>query len=463
MDIKYEFVPKCVEIFISSTCNLDCQYCYISKNKAFFELDKLIVESLQTKKYFNIIKDFYGDKKDKLERIELWGGEPTLHLDLFTNLLDDFMGNFKNLNAFFMSTNFTTDVNNIKKFLKELSKYNKKIMVEIQISLDGPENVTTFNRGKNYNEGVNNKIEQNLVELLKYYNEEDLKDVGLRISMKPTLVPDNVRYHLKDIEETKNYFLYFQNLVYKCYNLCDKPNFRIGYSPIPNFCNPGEYTTDDGKVFAEYVKNVENLKEINLQTKEIPLYVVFNFLEDKVKNALKIYKGNNIDFGLGFCGAYTYKTFISPEGKINICHRGFLDYYSDYREGSVQESDLHTRKVFSTKDSLLKNVKEKTTIDAFDYNEEYSKKINVLYNNSRFQVSSIMSLIYELSLCGQVSKIYSEDEELLAKAAIFARVSTPCLYDNIITTGSLYLKDSSLIRLYFNGAFEYLIDKYEEK
>ena len=81
--------------FISSeSCNLNCSYCEIAKNASpshLAEAEK-VREALGSGIYFNRYRELFANYHidvDQINRIELWGQEPTLTLNEFASQVPD--------------------------------------------------------------------------------------------------------------------------------------------------------------------------------------------------------------------------------------------------------------------------------------------------------------------------------------------------------------------------------------
>ena len=62
-------------LYVTATCNLQCKYCYIDKSPILVQIDEMLDKSYQDDYYFNFMQEMF--EKDRLNRMEFWGGEPT--------------------------------------------------------------------------------------------------------------------------------------------------------------------------------------------------------------------------------------------------------------------------------------------------------------------------------------------------------------------------------------------------
>ena len=72
-----------LDLMGSSSCDLKCSYCYITKNCSFYNYDSIVKEAWRSGSYLTKIKQVF-QKLDadptQVKDLEFWGGEPTLHI-----------------------------------------------------------------------------------------------------------------------------------------------------------------------------------------------------------------------------------------------------------------------------------------------------------------------------------------------------------------------------------------------
>lgn len=94
-----------LNLYTAAICNLNCVYCYIDKSPTLQKIDNILDKSFSSDYYFEFSKKMF--KKDELNGIHFWGGEPSMGLHRMYNLLPLFIEYYPNLQGFAMSTNFT--------------------------------------------------------------------------------------------------------------------------------------------------------------------------------------------------------------------------------------------------------------------------------------------------------------------------------------------------------------------
>ena len=127
--LKYKFfghrTPTVLSIGITSRCNLQCAYCYSAK-------DNLNARDVDLEHITKTIEKFYalGTRV-----VMLQGGEPMLHKDI-AKIIDY----VKSKNIY---CSVTTNGVNFDKYIDSLKKVN-----QVQLSIDGNEELTDRNRGR---------------------------------------------------------------------------------------------------------------------------------------------------------------------------------------------------------------------------------------------------------------------------------------------------------------------------
>ena len=184
-----------ITLFTTALCNLNCNYCYICKDVegGLEQIDNDLANDFKNHNQIKQILDYNSDLANTVEGITLWGGEPFLHIDRFLDNIEIYFQTFKNLNKIDTSTNFTlpNQVSKIEKILDSINKYyngDKKFIFDLQISIDGYEEMNDFGRGK----GVTERFLNNFYDLLQLkYNHEK---IIITCHTKPTLSKETFHF-----------------------------------------------------------------------------------------------------------------------------------------------------------------------------------------------------------------------------------------------------------------------------
>lgn len=449
------FKLKSAELYLSSSCNLKCSYCYISKNPGFYELDKMVQKNLSNNIYLKNLKKAFPDKY-ALEELILWGGEPSLGFEPFGNHLYSILDEFPNITKFMTSTNFCTDIKNFTDLFDKINDYGRPVEFKIQISLDGPIYINDTNRGL----GTTEAILENLRSLTEYANEKQWENLNLSMSFKPTISIENIKHFLSGTQEENfkrvvGYHKFFESIFEEFENTNQNSKIELNSKPAMTYVMPGQYTSEDGKLFTEFLKLMH---EIEKEHDQHPIFKFTNRIDATRNRMLKGYEAFVRGSTCGYCSIFKSRMAILPteEGLMAGCHRSFSDYFESYLKG---REDLNERNVISVSEGLTNAVK-----DNFFYSITQSdmlkmqEKMRQIYSAIELPIVAIASLIYELALIGQTDPVYLDDNDKLVRAAYIIRNNTPCLYDHMATTGTFMTMDPSVIRLYCNGAIEYILE-----
>ncbi len=172
-----------LDINTTKNCNLRCSYCFevknnSIKNKSFGDVPALM----------QFIDDFmethYFEENYKELVINFWGGEPTMNVELFKEIVYKYIDN--NRVRFFMYSNgFHMDDFYISMF-KELQKIkiNGHHKMVVQISFDG-QPLHDFERVTVNNKGSSDSVRKTI---------NKLKENNIYYVLKGTISPENFKY-----------------------------------------------------------------------------------------------------------------------------------------------------------------------------------------------------------------------------------------------------------------------------
>ena len=131
-----------ISLISSTTCNLNCSFCYLHKNQSYKEFAKLVRQAWADGSYLNnALKTVERlGPPEGVQQCQLWGGETLLHIDDITKNLKQFYQYFPNVKLWRISTNWLIDVNQFFEFIKEMDLYAPEgTEIMTQLSIDGPQ------------------------------------------------------------------------------------------------------------------------------------------------------------------------------------------------------------------------------------------------------------------------------------------------------------------------------------
>lgn len=112
-----------LSVITSSTCNLNCKFCYLHKNKVNHEYNNLIRQAWDDGTYLENIRKVFekmGNDRNDVTQIHFWGGETLIQVDLLEKNVPKFYELFPNIKSWHISTNWVININNFFTFLKTI-------------------------------------------------------------------------------------------------------------------------------------------------------------------------------------------------------------------------------------------------------------------------------------------------------------------------------------------------------
>lgn len=425
-------------LYSTALCNLDCTYCYINKNKGLKAIDRVLEESFADPDYyFDFIREYFPNCGD-LRNLEVWGAETFLHMERVFPTLHKLIGFYPFFRHFFASTNFSYPdwTDKVFALLTQFAPYApRRFDVQLQLSLDGPEEINDATRGR----GTTAKCLENFERLLARA-EEIPENVSVMLSFKPTLSVGTM-YRLDTKEKLVAYYRFFEALIQRVTEL-ERPNLQVNF-PVPNIGVPAPATKSDGEFFARLVKNCRELEA------EGP----FRFYREITPFATNVRpKGEDTyNYPCFNCGTGSKNVGFLPNHLISSCHNGFVDVLEDYEKCFLENPDS------SIDAKLFQPTHNKFTHTEADY-ARYEQQI-AHYNDpgSQCRMGCLAGFIRALAVAGEIEEKYATEEGAFRAAELYQSCTCNCLRDNYMVTGSTTLQPEGMIKLLLNGAIEYII------
>lgn len=417
---------RALSIFGGAKCTLECTYCYIKKTKAINEMDKGLEKWLKDPKFPDLIN------RKKITSIALWGGEPTLHLDIISDNFGKYKKLFPNLSDIHISTNMTFP-KHFEKFSKTLSSNNLEF--HLQISDDG-----LFNED---NRGVkDNVIMKNALRFIKSLKDNDCK---FDYHFKSTGTIDNFKTLTND-DKLYEYFSHYNNFAGKIKEI-------IGDSFIPmvsgeSIICPGAYTSNDGKILSNYLNNAAKLissGKFNDLTNIRPDLLYTGRWASSL-DRMRDFNNRQREFT---CSAGDSNVAIDTLNGIHLCHRPLYFVYDNHVD-SIKTLDNCTNDDVDYLKSGIVDVYKKY----YNLSDEFKRlHMRTLHDNYKHRISNATATIMEAACSNQVSPIY-KDKRAAEIFAIYLNTCSYCSIENFFITSSWHITPLSIIRLFGNGAFE---------
>ena len=423
---------EATEILTTGWCPLNCRYCYIPKSSVMKELHQQIIERLKKGTFIDALKRIYGQD---LTNLGFWGTEPALTLDIIQPWLPKLFQTFPKLKKIDFSTSMIL-AEPIRRFIRALSPYN--VNLGVQVSIDGPAFITDQNRFK----GASEKIPQNFFELVSSIQDEKTK---VDFKWKATFTIENIRELNGDPSKIDEYFQFFESLNRKFDEINKNKNISLKKeSYLPTLAVPGNYTSQDGKDFAQFLRNLHQ-KGYQSAYSSRWQSLVSGFGELGIKRRMFTCSAGQSDLGL--------------DKNLHLCHRSFYLDEDKYVSSVLKQKNIDNWDVSHFEKGTIDMVRKNFILN-LGKEAEIRRFAYVMRNYHDFwklQIGYIKAMLIELALVGQANRKYLDDDELSTLFALFVATCLGCPMENLLNTGSLHLTPLSLLRMFGNGAFQELL------
>lgn len=426
-----------VDLHFSADCNLRCKYCYLEKSHdKLFSYNNKIKEAMKNGNFMKNIKKFFDEDENykKIMNVGLWGAEPTLNFSEGFGFLEEFLLYFSNIKGIFFSTNAVLGITKINEFIVFLEnfqkKFNREIRLTVQFSLDGPDYINDYNRGT----GVTKNTVETMKAFVESYTKNEHKNYNYEILTKTTMTISQ----LKELME--------KNLIFDFYSFFDKiqtellsiqPNNNIEIKCFGGITleNPVKCTAEEGKIFANFIKEVKKIDDSSFNYHKHPLitYGTKSLMENAVERKYS-------NYGTFNCSAGRDSISIDWEGNLYPCHRMLGDFVIENKEHDFLEK-FRLKAGFSKKDFLQ-----------FDF-------LHTSYHDFlKMRESSFESLLFVLANTGQIDKKAIQNEAY-RKILFYLCIDVYC-YIGVLQdiTHEIFAFDPNYIKLFGNGAVDEYLD-----
>lgn len=443
------------EILTSSGCPTSCRYCFLPKVTSLKEFLPKIKKKVDSGEYIEELEKLYGDK---LEHLSFWGLEPLTTLSYFHAITQVAIDKFPRLKHIGFSTNMFLDPKIIVNFVKCLPK-DKDFNFDIQISIDGPPEITDGNRGEN----ATKKIKTNFYDLLIMLNDIDLGKLNISFSFKPTIDIGNIDWFLGSVSRLYGYFIFFDMLIDGAYLHNKNKNVQLKLNGIPTLAVPGFYTTTDGTKLSKFFNMLHDI-ECDNSSRDLFFHIkgCLNAYEERFMRDLRFGSEYNEKAGMFTCSGGDSNFQLDCDGNVHLCHRTLFYESKEFIDALISNEFIHGREE-AVSNGMIGNVKKKWIVNNKDQ-AEINRFLYITgnYHNWAFTRSHLsLGIIYELASSGQISKVFL-DEEMASWFAVFVHTALSCPAENLLSNGSIYIPPLSNFRMFGNGAFESIF-KYAVK
>ena len=448
-------------LFTTALCNLDCSYCYICKDTAggLKQIDNDLKNDFKNCTQIKQVLDYDKNIANSLTGITLWGGEPFLHIDRFTDTIGEYFKTFQNLKSIDTSTNFTipNQVKALEKLLNAIDENyhgTEPFLFDLQISIDGYEEMNDAGRGH----GVTQKFLNNFYDLLNLkYNS---KKIYLTCHTKPTLAENTFKF-LETDEGILKWFQFFDEKMIRPF-LSSNTAMTFTAS-LWNCAQPTEWSSEDGKRYAKISKSIARLTP---QIKKLyPGWASRPTLVPEAQLIADILLTKDIDqiaeeFRTpcrgGGCGAFVHNIVPIPHNSFTMCHRGLFDAYVEYSNNFKSKENMN---------NLSKEFFQAQNSEDWIYTKDDLKKMQKTMqgldcNSNQIRYTDLVTSIKEYAAAGIIDEKYKSISAIESTLGYFL-LNSYCLQDSYIFTGSWTTMSTLEVPLFYNGTMEVVEEEIE--
>jgi len=431
---------RAAEIITSGWCPLDCNYCYILKSDDMKDVHEKIRNDLKSGVFLDRLRKFYGDR---LTHLSLWGTEPLLTMVDLIEHMPEVFASFPKITDIGFSTSLMVDPKALFEFIRCL--VGRDILLKVQISTDGPSQITDKNRMK----GAANQIVRNLRELLEMINSIELGTLKIDIHFKPTHANSTIRDMVEDPSNMSQvlygekcyplideYLDYFENIFKMFREVNKQKNVSLRESKLSTLMIPGKYTTTDGEMFDKYVKLFHDRGE---QTAYDSRYVKpFKYGAEFHKRRTFTCSGGDSNFGIG--------------KNLHMCHRTFYFDHEEYIRGAFRDNEIDEWEVSDFSPAII-DMMNKWYVVPYEDAARFRYVMRGYHDYIDHQWITLEALLLELAVAGQVKSYYATSSKMRKAFVLFFLSCMTCPMENVLNTGSIHLQTIGLVRMFANGAF----------
>jgi len=435
--------------------------CYIEKTEYLHELQKKLIEKLQSGEYIKELQSLYGDQ---LQALSFWGAEPTTLIPVITEKIPEIVNAFPNLKEFSFSTNMLLDPKILKDFILKVVEQGRDIKIKIQISIDGPQEITDRNRAS----GATYKIKNNLLNLLRLLQEYDLGKTKVEFTFKPTFDINNLIWFDQEESRFRYYLFFFDEWIDLAKGINRNKNICLNLSGVPTMAVPGTYSSADGRLFAKTCWQLGRLAEEN-RTRAFLKHQrgSFNTYSHRLMRLIDYSREFFSKPDMFSCSGGRSQSQLGEQQDLHLCHRTLFMNHDEYVKDLKNEGNWdfllnQNNRIKLIKNKHIVNIENQLEIDRVFY------MWSTYHHFTKQKLASGLALIKELVYSKQINEIY-EDEHMAMLFSIFINFALSCPAESVLQCGSLFISPISLFRLFGASnencfsAFEIILQECREE
>lgn len=473
MGKKYNRISA-LTLISSCACNLNCAYCMMAKNpnnKLFSsQLQEKTIQALKDGTFLEntkkVIQKLGATTPSEITHLEFWGQEPTLTLELFSEKIKDWLAVYPNICEYSFSTNGVANIDKIVEFIKVVNDTSKlKAQIQFQMSWDGDFSTESL---RNLNKDV---VLNNFKLLITELNKLILNNCTVSMTIHGVITRQLIE-HLDSVEKVQNFYLSSCQRIHDIAILNANKSVHIHENFDLGWENPMPASQDDGIQFCNFFKRGLTLNKEQFFSNEYPPTQLIKFvkhvpsnlkvsnIKDADKIILDLLNKTNQNFSQQLdqmsrqigCGPFVGVLKIMYDGTLLICQNFMFDRFWNQNDELAPDVNTQIRQNLN-KFKFFINPLDDSYTDK-DFENMFGRFEELKTTSFLYTYYQVLILMYYLALSKQIDISYSIDYNKLIRHAFIITYLQQCPYNNIIMTGSLFNRDSGLIRWYCNGILD---------
>lgn len=460
----------------SESCNLSCSYCQIAQSVKNNKHAEAVKQAFKDGSFLRNILKIYKNLElnpDFVEKLALWGQEPTTTMIEVADAFAEFYKYFSNIKTIEFSTNGVAYYDRMIYFIQKVDEVAKKdILFEIQVSHDGKYSTEKYR-------GVKSSVILNNIEnFFKELNKLNLKRAKVRIHFHGVCSRSLIKTLVNNKEAIRDYWTEWDSIVENYRNICSNPRVSIN-SWSPGMETPVNASKEEGEMLADFYRQsyeiyeegnfkffdkntYEGLADQVIRVFKNGVFVPVGTIEEIIfKLAKYSYDEKTIKFlsRMLYCGPFYSTLKFRYDGTLVHCQNVIhcLDV-EDIKDRPEQEYKLGVASVEhghypQGKTSFVKN----TELQKMFYRGK------IMHEQSFPQIFTITVNLMKILLdAGQIHESYSDYEKLMRHAFMISFPSA-CMDSEQRLDGTAIGRYVGLIRYYCNGFMDFVEELYDSR
>lgn len=444
-----------LSLISSSRCNMKCSFCYLHKNKSFYEYDKYLREAWRSGAYIEKVKETTDkmkiDPKD-ITNVSFWGGETTIDLDDIIPALPKLFEYYPNIYRIWFSTNWHTSIDKLIEFYKAWGRAAKRGQyISAQASIDGPAG-PCCEQGHPGDWDTYIANYKRLAELWPAAQAEVPNLKSLKLTTNATINKELYFDIFTDEQKTYDYLKFMFDKEKEIKKIVTDGGILAFKMNLPGIALPMEGDKEDGYKYYDAIINMTNVIDKYFSDNEwlASAVPIRNRFIPHIQLLQQEYACNSMVGTLN----------ILPDGTITECHSSFADVLDNYYQ-ELKDSDDHKAVLAARINRMIAFNPSKMS------DEEIERQMILIKQGYRGSISTItalkMGMLQELALSGQIDSKLLDNPMLQLKALRSNVMNETCSRENLINAHNPYINTPDQFKRLYNGLTEYVLDHPEKQ